>query len=110
MSNQPPGSPPEPAADAAPVLLKKRFIAGAVCPECRAEDRLRVDTLRAGALEYQERHCVACGFADRSETPQRNAAALPRIRRGRQSGDSAPQVVRILDPDAKDGSPATKKV
>jgi uncharacterized metal-binding protein (TIGR02443 family) len=104
MSDQPP------ADDEPPVLVKKRFIAGAVCPECRAEDRLRVDYLRAGTLEYQERHCVACGFADRSEAPARGADVLPRIRRGRQASDSAPQVVRILDPDAEDGNPAAKKV
>lgn len=108
MSDQPPEAPP--GTDEAPVLVKKRFIAGAVCPECRAEDRLRVDYLRAGTLEYQERHCVACGFADRSEAPERSADVLPRIRRGRQSGDSAPQVVRILDPDARGGRPGSKKV
>lgn len=37
-----------------------RFIAGAVCPECGAEDRVKVKELEGRT----QRHCVACGFAD----------------------------------------------
>jgi len=43
----------------------KRFIAGAVCPQCRLEDRI---------LVYRDEHgdcreCVACGWRERrSET------------------------------------------
>ncbi|MCC5888235.1 MAG: YheV family putative metal-binding protein [Gammaproteobacteria bacterium] len=38
----------------------KRFIAGAVCPRCGVQDRIRVFSL-GGATH---RDCVACGFSD----------------------------------------------
>jgi uncharacterized metal-binding protein (TIGR02443 family) len=38
---------------------KCRFIAGAVCPECGAEDRIVVETGEAGPRQ----RCVACGFS-----------------------------------------------
>ena len=41
-------------------LLKKRFIAGAVCPRCQKMDGIQI-------LYYQEgneRHCIFCGFSD----------------------------------------------
>jgi len=40
--------------------LKKRFIAGAVCPRCSEMDRI-VNYRQAGK-NYRE--CVACGFKD----------------------------------------------
>jgi len=41
--------------------MKKRFIAGAVCPKCSAMDKI---------INYQDednnyRECVACGFKDK---------------------------------------------
>ncbi len=81
-----------------PTIVKKRFIAGAVCPQCRAEDRLQVHWLRRDEETWEERHCVACGFTDRVEESARSTDTLPRIRRGRQSGDAPSQPVRILDP------------
>lgn len=91
-------------------LVKRRFIAGAVCPSCREEDRLRVDYYRVGAEELQERHCVACGFSDDSAEVERSAASLPRIRRGRQSGEAEAQPVRLLDPKAGIATDRDKKV
>lgn len=40
--------------------VKRRFIAGAVCPRCSAMDRIVNYTL--GEKNYRE--CVACGFKD----------------------------------------------
>lgn len=91
-------------------LIKRRFIAGAICPNCRAEDRLRVDYYRVGGEEVQERHCVACGFSDNSAEVERSTASLPRIRRGRQSGEAEAQPVRLLDLKAGIATGRDKKV
>lgn len=41
-------------------MIKKRFIAGAVCPRCAKMDK--IVTYKEGDNEYRE--CVACGFLD----------------------------------------------
>lgn len=61
--------------------MVKRFIAGAVCPRCGQQDKLRVDT------EADTRDCVACGYTD--ERPVDGTVAAPKTR------VSAP--VRIMD-------------
>ena len=38
--------------------MKKRFIAGAVCPRCGKMDKLVVDA------EANRRECVSCGYTD----------------------------------------------
>lgn len=40
--------------------VKKRFIAGAVCPKCSAMDRIQM--YRIDGVDYRE--CVECGFKD----------------------------------------------
>lgn len=40
--------------------VKRRFIAGAVCPRCSAMDR--IVNYKLGDKNYRE--CVACGFKD----------------------------------------------
>ena len=40
--------------------VKRRFIAGAVCPRCSAMDR--IVNYKLGGKNYRE--CVACGFKD----------------------------------------------
>lgn len=40
--------------------VKKRFIAGAVCPKCSAMDRIQM--YRIDDVDYRE--CVDCGFKD----------------------------------------------
>ncbi|MDN3638022.1 YheV family putative zinc ribbon protein [Simiduia curdlanivorans] len=42
------------------VSVKKRFIAGAVCPSCSAMDRIVM--YREGESDFRE--CVECGFKD----------------------------------------------
>lgn len=79
-------------------LIKRRFIAGAVCPQCRAQDRLRVDYWRTPEGELQEQHCVACGYRQQDEAGADALPTLPRIRRGRQSPTVESEPVRLLDP------------
>lgn len=48
-------------------MIRKQFIAGARCPACNAEDRIRL--CRDEAREWIE--CVACGHAsDRPPPPE----------------------------------------
>ncbi len=42
-------------------MSKKRFIAGAQCPECSAQDTLRI--WRENGIECVE--CVECGYSDK---------------------------------------------
>ena len=71
-------------------MNRRRFIAGAVCPECRAQDRLVVE--QRGSERRQL--CVECGF-ERLEQP---GSSLPR---GRLDGNTENPVeadaVRILE-------------
>lgn len=101
-------------SEVAGTVIKKRFIAGAVCPKCRAEDRLLVEWLapaadvdpaaRDGAANadalIKRRRCVACGFTEleAAEAAPAALATLPRIRLGAQSLDVSESPVRILDP------------
>jgi len=43
-----------------PVITKKRFIAGAVCPACSEPDKLKMWT----EDNVPHRECVACGYTD----------------------------------------------
>lgn len=43
-----------------PLITKKRFIAGAVCPACNEPDKLRM----WNEDDVPHRECVACGYAD----------------------------------------------
>ncbi len=49
----------------------KRFIAGAVCPGCGEQDKLKA--WHEGAVQFRE--CVRCGFTDRTSTA--DAEGLP---------------------------------
>lgn len=42
-------------------MIKKRFIAGAVCPKCAAMDKLRMFHNEEGG---EVRECVACDFIE----------------------------------------------
>lgn len=83
--------------------LKKRFIAGALCPACSAQDRIR--TWSEEGLTHRE--CVACGYADSlDERGNPQPKELPtRVNHGpRPVGpeDASIQVVRFFpNPKAK---------
>ncbi|MAD06449.1 MAG: hypothetical protein CMP86_03440 [Gammaproteobacteria bacterium] len=77
--------------------LKRRFIAGAVCPQCRALDRLVLESSADGS--QQRRRCVACGFSESMDAPNASAGAMPRARFERSRAASVEhQPVKILDP------------
>ncbi len=77
----------------------RRFIAGAVCPNCQALDRLVLEE-SAEADAKPIRRCVACGFSDDK------AAATSAWPRGRVEGGrlkppvTRPRVVKIIQPGA----------
>lgn len=80
-------------------MSRPRFIAGAICPNCSAMDRLQVFE-EAG---QQKRRCVACGHED----DLRSTASQPptnRLDGGLEQADpDAASPVRILDPGTPDG-------
>ncbi|TVP58022.1 MAG: YheV family putative metal-binding protein [Halomonadaceae bacterium] len=51
--------------------MKKRFIAGAVCPRCSEMDRIVMYSSEENT--YQE--CVSCGYRDRQPTAEEMAQA-----------------------------------
>jgi uncharacterized metal-binding protein (TIGR02443 family) len=51
---------------------KKRFISGAVCPQCGVEDRVYVLTDASG----QSRHCNDCEFSERLDSLGGEAPAV----------------------------------
>lgn len=73
----------------------RRFIAGAVCPECRAVDRIVLE--QEGAL--QRRRCVSCGYTD---TLVGRTPAEPPTRLSRHRGEAPATPVRIVDPGRGD--------
>ena len=97
-------------------IFKKRFIAGAVCPDCQAVDRIVVETGRQNVAdsdlvdphqEVSRRRCVACGFADEFSTDTLvSSQGVPRGKPERpKSNPSRPatpaQAVKILDPASR---------
>ena len=79
--------------------MKKRFIAGAVCPRCSAMDRIVMFTTDEGTF----RECVDCGYEDRqpdaedvSPTPEMETRVTPGEAPDPPRRDDTPQPVRIL--------------
>ena len=91
-----------PDADTAPstavARASSRFIAGAVCPQCRAVDRIMVRQTPEG----REQVCIACGFTQPA-VQQGQQGLVPRGKPERQpaadSSSIASQPVRFIDPD-----------
>lgn len=91
----------------------KRFISGAVCPECRELDRTVLESVPLDTTQGVEetvddqvqRRCVSCGFTEimESEAPP-NGVVLPRARFERAKVPATePQVVRLMDPNPPKG-------
>ena len=70
--------------------IRKRFIAGAVCPKCQALDK--IVAWRQDDADFRE--CVECGFSD--EMRFKNAQSELRTRVN-QTGSEKPTAVKILD-------------
>jgi len=63
----------------------RRFIAGAVCPRCRALDRLVIE-FDPQELVADKRICVACGFSETVEGESSTLQPKAGIPRGRVEG------------------------
>ena len=73
--------------------MKKRFIAGALCPKCGARDTI---------VTYQQdqknvRECVECGFIDELRFTQKINELETRVNLTEETIEKETQVVRILD-------------
>jgi len=83
-------------------IIKKRFIASAVCPSCDVVDRIVVETAvsRLEDCELSRRRCVDCGFADEFSSSEKLSS--PVVPKGRPEKPKAvpaqATIVRILDP------------
>ena len=83
--------------------MTKRFVAGAVCPNCQALDRIVIESV---SDDTTQKRCVECGFAEAQ--PTNRGSSLPKTRleqtaRGdvdQQDGKASP--VRIITPDSND--------
>lgn len=73
---------------------RRRFIAGAVCPECRAVDRIVLED----ADDVRRRRCVACGHTDELVRESAVEPSTRLTRRRDTDGGIGPSPVRILDP------------
>ena len=78
-----------------PVRKPRRFIAGAVCPQCRAVDRVVLNV----RLEVRWRECVSCGFSE----PAAEGTHLGGIPRGKpenyRTGETSSDVVKVIMPE-----------
>lgn len=73
----------------------RRFIAGAVCPECRSIDRIVVEAVDRG----RQRRCVECGHA---EALTESLAPEPATRFTTRANAATPvQPVRFIDPPGR---------
>ena len=83
-------------------IIKKQFIAGAVCPSCDVVDRIVVEIALAGLenCELSRRRCVDCGFADEFSSAEKlNSPVVPKGRPEKPRVAPAPAtIVRILEP------------
>lgn len=75
--------------------MKKRFIAGAVCPRCGAMDRLV--TYKKDDREFRE--CVSCGFQDEMRFKHNQKELQTRVNVTEQEKSQETQVL-TLDPNA----------
>ncbi|MCR9105388.1 MAG: YheV family putative metal-binding protein [Gammaproteobacteria bacterium] len=76
---------------------RRRFIAGAVCPECGALDKIAVD------LDSDQRLCVACGFSEaRPVAPSISEVQTRVSRASARRVETAAEPVRLVDPKATD--------
>lgn len=81
--------------------LKRRFIAGAVCPRCKEMDSIVM--YRVEGVDYRE--CVSCDFEERAQFEGQGHELPTRVNQDAgRDGLANPdiQVVKLLDPAKKD--------
>lgn len=75
--------------------IKKRFIAGAVCPRCGLMDK--IVTYRVDHSEFRE--CVSCDFKDELVFKPAVHELETRVNKTDEEKEAETQVVRIVSPD-----------
>ncbi len=83
-------------------MSRPRFIAGAICPNCGAMDRLQLLEVDGD----KRRRCVACGHEDglASASSQAPKTRVSGDSRGSADAATPARPVRILDPGKSAGS------
>ncbi|WP_086934307.1 YheV family putative zinc ribbon protein [Agarilytica rhodophyticola] len=77
--------------------LQKRFIAGAVCPQCAAMDTLIM--FKENDEEYRE--CVDCGFKDKLIFKSQMGELTTRVNKTEEDIKNETQVVKLVDINSK---------
>ena len=72
-------------------MKSKRFIAGAVCPQCQVVDRLVVEQ----ADGVMRRRCVSCGFSDDQGSTITVSLPTRFVKRGLADVDA--QSIKLID-------------
>ena len=78
-------------------MIKKRFIAGAVCPSCGEMDTIRMYSDAAG---HQTKECVECEYSETLLSKPGLEGNLPetRISREEKALEDSVDIVRIITP------------
>lgn len=82
-------------------MIKRRFIAGAVCPRCAQMDKV---VMYDDAEGHRIRECVSCGYRDALDEqgqPTELETRVNQARPGEQplAHEDEVTVVRVLDPN-----------
>lgn len=77
--------------------MKKRFIAGAVCPRCGKMDKLVVDA------NGDHRECVSCGYQDERPT-QAQTELRTRVNRPERRVEADAEPVTLIQPASRPSS------
>lgn len=81
---------------------KRRFIAGAICPRCKALDKIVM--YRKYDTDFRE--CVECGFQDESRFQPQSREIQTRVNTSAEQIAEDTQVVRIFDfPPGEESEP-----
>lgn len=75
-------------------VTQKRFIAGAICPRCKAMDRLVV--YEEDGKEF--RACVSCDFVEQMYLQSGPRELDTRVNRTEEDKAQAVQTVKLVDP------------
>ena len=73
---------------------KRRFVAGATCPQCKSADRTVV--FHRDGQDHRE--CVACGFSETGAGALMPTPPATRPERAVQLEQATPEPVRLIDP------------
>lgn len=79
--------------------IKKRFIAGAICPRCKQVDKIKM--YRLDDKDYRE--CVACDFKDEMHFKPQVRELQTRVNTSEEEEQAQTSAVKIIQfPDESD--------